>query len=447
MIRRHPNRVETSQRTIPNREQRRERLAAELCCREVPFPIAPEVAVRYLSLFDSEVPFGTGSLTSEFVDLDTYADFQVFENLSPDAHQSWAELVSRQQQQKSRFACRQYLQGEQTFEIQGDFIPDYYLLNARIYQQTGWQLATVSQIIPAHIFFHCHSRRFFPVTTFMRPLGTDYLEEPDIGHDIAGHVATFTIPEVAYVMNQHGLANERVQKEKHERMLLARSEEERQAIESEAQELLMLAGRIYWFTVEFGLIQEAGQLRAFGAGILSSPGETRHSIESDEPNRIWIDPTVDSDLLRLATTDYLISEFQKTYFVLKSFDSLRTLTCNRILKVIRQAQRLPHATWREVCPGDQVYNVGRTVIGPNEKYFNYQDPESADACLLRTAQRNLGLIHQGLDLRTPEEQDFYNRFPSVPANVLKRYNHGRRKKCSGQCAGCRKQTQPQPIDP
>ena len=359
-------------------------------------------------------------LTDWSVNLGEFKDQQVFDSLTEKDHLSWADLVQRQQEQKLRYACQEYIEGEETFEIKGKTIPDYYILNARIYQQTGWQLATVSEIIPAHVFFHCHSRKFFPVTTFMRPLGTDYLEEPDIGHDIAGHVATFTISEVAFVMNQHGLVNEIIQKEKALKLAKAGSEIERAQIEANANEFLLYAGRIYWFTVEFGLVLEKSHLKAFGAGILSSPGETRFSVDSPEPNRVLIDPANDRDLLRLATTDYLISEFQKTYFVLKDFQSLRSLTADRILNVIRQAKRLPHLTWREVVAGDQVLNVGRSVVGANEKYVALIAGLDEDECMLRTANRNLKLLANGLDINSQVEQSFVDDLPQLPAPLLQR---------------------------
>ena len=198
----------------PSKATRLRKLEVILGRQEVPFPIDPATAKGYLELATKNVPFGIGSLTDLTVDLKGFTNEQVFESLTWQDHLSWANLVKSQQEQKHRYACREYLDGEKKFEIRGTTIPDYYILNARIFQQTGWQLATVSEIIPADVFFHCHSRKFFPVTTFMRAPGTDYLEEPDIGHDIAGHVATFTIPQVARVMNNHGLANDIIHQEK-----------------------------------------------------------------------------------------------------------------------------------------------------------------------------------------------------------------------------------------
>ena len=380
-----------------SKEQRREKLVQILDRTDVPFPIQADRKARYLADFDSDVPFGTGSLSEVSVELGEYANSQNYPSYTPEEHLSWACLIADQQHTKHEFACREYLQGEETFEIGDNVIPDYYLLNARIYQQTQWQLATVNMIIPAELFFTCHSRRFFPVTTFMRPLGTDYLEEPDIGHDVAGHVATFTIPAVADVMKHHGDARDMIYAERNEKLEQANSEQERQEIKDWAEELLLYSGRIYWFTVEFGLVLQEGKVRDFGAGILSSPGETRYSIESDESNRVLIDPAKDSDLLRLATTDYLISEFQKTYFVMESFDQLESITPERILWASKTAMEMPHFTWREIVPGDKVINVGSIATSPNEKYFRLMADHPMDDCLTRTSIRNLRMFANGFD--------------------------------------------------
>jgi phenylalanine-4-hydroxylase len=159
-----------------------------------------------------------------------------------------------------------------------------------------------------------------------------------------------------------------------------------------------------------------GQVRDFGAGILSSPGETRFSIENQESNRILIDPADDYDLLRLAATDYLISEYQKTYFVMKSFDSLSTLKSQRIVDASKNALRLPHYTWREIVPGDCVINVGTVATSPNEKYYGLMTGLSSDECLRRTAVRNLRMFAAGMD------DSLLTQFkvppPPIPSGIL-----------------------------
>lgn len=304
------------------------------------------------------------------------------------------------------------------FSIGGATIPDFYLLNARIFQQTGWQLATVNMIIPAELFFTCHSRRFFPVTTFMRPLEQDYLQEPDIGHDVAGHVATFTIPVVAKVMQNHGIARNMIYQRRDELLDRAQEVQQRVAISRKADELLLYAERIYWFTVEFGLVMQGAELRAFGAGILSSPGETTYSIDSPKPTRLQIDPSRDCDLMRLATTDYLISEYQKTYFVTEHFDLLESLTPERIVETAKIAARLPHFSWRDVAPGDTVVNFGESSVSTNEKYFRLMSNQTADECMTRTAVRNLRMMAHGLAPSVDLNRVWRAPLASIPDQVV-----------------------------
>jgi len=405
-------------------KQTMELLTAIIHKDDVPFPIPREKRQPYLDACAAGKHFSVGNFTDQTVDLKHFKNSQAYDQYSFEEHLSWACLVANQQKTKHEFACREYLEGEELFEIGSAMIPNYWLLNARIYQQTGWQLATVKEIIPAELFFTCHSRRFFPVTTFMRPLGTDYLEEPDIGHDVAGHVATFTIPAVANVMQNHGRARDLIYSKRNEQLAGVTDPHEIESIKQRAEQLLNYAGRIYWFTVEFGLVMQDGEIRDFGAGILSSPGETKYSIQNDEPNRILIDPQSDADLLRLANTDYLISEFQKTYFVSESFDRLDTLTPERIFEASEKAMSLPDFTWREIVPGDNVLNVGRTATSVNEKYYRLIANQKMDSCLQRTAMGNLKMYADGFDRELLKQ--FRAAPPSIPKQALQWYRdtHG-----------------------
>lgn len=399
-------------------ESRLAALELVLARKDVPFPIHGQAARDYLAAARNQVPFSVGSLSKEVVELGSYQNAQHYDRYTQEEHLSWACLIAEQQQAKARYACREYLEGEAIFSIGGSMIPDFYLLNAQIYQQTGWQLATVSMIIPAELFFTCHSRRFFPVTTFMRPLEQDYLQEPDIGHDVAGHVATFTIPVVAQLMQNHGVARNLIYQRRDELLSDSPDESWGLRVSRRADELLLYAERIYWFTVEFGLVMQDQQLRAFGAGILSSPGETRHSIDSAVPTRLLIDPSSDADLLRLATTDYLISEFQKTYFVTKQFDLLNSVTPERIVAVAKLAAKLPHFSWRDVIPGDTVVNFGESAVSVNEKYFRLQCDIPADDCLTRVAIRNLRQFVHGLEPGVELERVWRAPVPLVPHEIL-----------------------------
>jgi phenylalanine-4-hydroxylase len=388
-----------------------------LANRDVPYPISPERAAASFQKAAAGAPFEIGELSEEHIELGQYTNKQHYEEYSIEDHLSWACLIAEQQRTKHRYACREYLEGEEIFQIAGTNIPDFYLLNARIYQQTGWQLATVNTIIPAELFFTCHSHRFFPVTTFMRPIEQDYLQEPDIGHDVAGHVSTFTIPVVASLMKNHGTARDMIYEERDRRIEKVATEEDRARINAKADELLFYAQRIYWFTVEFGLVMQGNGVRCFGAGILSSPGETIYSIDSPEPNRILIDPSKDTDLLRLASTDYLISEFQKTYFVMESFPLLASLTPERIVETAKRASFLPHFTWREIVPGDRVLNIGKKMTSIQEKYYRLMANQPLDDSLKRTAIRNLRLSNLGLIKQDELARAFKVVPPEIPEAV------------------------------
>ena len=153
-----------------------------------------------------------------------------------------------------------------------------------------------------------------------------------------------------------------------------------------------------------------------GLAVKLLAGETSYSIDHPNSNRILIDPSCDHDLLRLATTDYLISEYQKTYFVMKSFDLLESLTPERIVHTAKTAMQLPHYTWREVAPGDDTLNVGSSVTSPNEKYFRLMSDLPLDECLTRAAIRNLRMYAQGFD------HELLNQFkahpPTVPREII-----------------------------
>ena len=386
-------------------DERMSALEALLTETDVPFPISQSKASAYLNA--SHRPFKVGTLSDKTIDLSEYSNHQDYEALTFEEHLSWACLIKDQRATKHQYACKEYLWGEDIFPINGTVIPDYHFLNARLYQQTGWQLATVTTIIPSSLFFRCHRYRFFPVTNFMRPLGTDYLEEPDIGHDVAGHIATFTIPQVAEVMNNHGVAHERILEAMKLRLKSAKTEKEKTEIVQESELLSLYAGRIYWFTVEFGLVMQDERLVAFGAGILSSPGETPYSVDSKEASRILIDPTSDRDLLRLATTDYLIDEYQKTYFVMKDFESLSSITPERILSIVEEAYHLPHLGWRDVLEDDVLINVGSEAMAPHKKYELVSRNEPIDEASRRVVLRNIALPSIGPeDHLNPAAQKF-----------------------------------------
>jgi len=167
---------------------------------------------------------------------------------------------------------------------------------------TGWSVVPVPMLIPDHVFFWHLANRRFPAGNFIRTRETfDYIQEPDVFHDVFGHVPMLTDPVFADYMQEYGRAGWRAME----------------------YNRLKALGALYWYTVEFGLIQEDVGLRAYGAGILSGPTEAVYAVEAESPNRIMLN--VD----RVMRTDYVISDLQPTYFVIDSFEDLYHQTVER----------------------------------------------------------------------------------------------------------------------
>lgn len=210
-------------------------------------------------------------------------------------HETWKMLYARQIGLLETYAAQEFVAGARALDASPDSIPRIEDTNRVLQRCTGWQIVAVPGLIPEeHFFAHLANCRF-PVTVWIRRRDElDYLSEPDIFHDFFGHVPLLTNPVFARFMQAYGEAGPKA---------LA------------AGGLQMLA-RLYWYMVEFGLIKTPQGLRVYGSGILSSKGETVYSVESPKPNRIAF------DLERVMQTDYLIDDFQRTYFVIDSFEQL-----------------------------------------------------------------------------------------------------------------------------
>ena len=195
-----------------------------------------------------------------------------------------------------------------------DQIPRFEDINERLQRATGWEIVTVPGLIPEVPFFTLLANRKFPVTDWIRtPDEFDYVVEPDIFHDLFGHVPLLFNPVFADYVQRYGQGGLK-------------------AAELGACEML---SRLYWYTIEFGLIRESKGLRAYGAGILSSPGELPYSVQSPLPQRL---PLV---LERTMRTRYKIDSFQQTYFVIDSFDQLFDMTAADFSPIYQQLQGLP----------------------------------------------------------------------------------------------------------
>ncbi len=225
-----------------------------------------------------------------------YTVAQDWGHYRPEDHATWATLHRRQLDLVERYAAPEFLAGVRALGASSTQIPRFEEANRVLVEATGWQIVAVPGLIPEQVFFDHLAQRRFPVTVWIRRREElDYLVEPDVFHDFFGHVPLLTNPIFARFMQAYGEAGAK-------------------ALATPGG-ITMLA-RLYWYMVEFGLIRTDGALRVYGAGILSSKGETVYSIESPVPQRIGF------DLLRVMRTEYRIDDYQQTYFVIDSFQQL-----------------------------------------------------------------------------------------------------------------------------
>ncbi|HET7335479.1 MAG TPA: phenylalanine 4-monooxygenase [Rhizomicrobium sp.] len=211
-------------------------------------------------------------------------------------HGVWKTLWERQSQVLPGRAADEFLDGLKNCKLVADQIPDFERLSDDLEKITGWRVVAVPSLVPDEIFFDHLANRRFPAGQFIRkPSELDYLQEPDVFHDVFGHVPMLAHPVFADYMEAYGKGGQRALKE---------------------FGALKNLSRLYWYTVEFGLIQQAQGLRIYGSGIVSSRAESIYAVESPSPNRIGF------DLERVMRTDYRIDDFQETYFVIDSFDQL-----------------------------------------------------------------------------------------------------------------------------
>lgn len=215
----------------------------------------------------------------------------------------WNDLFARQMDILPGRAATAFLDGLEKLDLGCGGVPDFGAMSEELGKLTGWSVVPVPMLIPDHIFFWHLANRRFPAGNFIRTRETfDYIQEPDVFHDVFGHVPMLTDPTFADYMQEYGKAGWKAMR----------------------YNRLKALGALYWYTVEFGLILEGGKdLRAYGAGILSGPTEAVYSVEANSPNRIMLN--VD----RVMRTDYVISDLQPTYFVIESFEDLFRQTVER----------------------------------------------------------------------------------------------------------------------
>ncbi len=231
---------------------------------------------------------------------------------SDEEHHRWQRLYERQMDLLVGRACDQYMNGVELLGMQSHQIPQLNDINKVLLDTTGWQTAEVPALINFTDFFTLLANKKFPVATFIRSEAEfDYLQEPDIFHEIFGHCPLLTNPAFAHFTHTYG------------KLGLAASKEDR-----------VYLARLYWFTVEFGLLNTPDGLRIYGGGILSSPGETIHALESNEPERVSLDPL---DAMR---TPYRIDIMQPLYYVLENADDLDAMADMDLMSLVEKAKQL-----------------------------------------------------------------------------------------------------------
>jgi phenylalanine-4-hydroxylase len=247
-------------------------------------------------------------------------------------HATWDRLFERQSRLLPGRASEAFLRGLDVLKLSKPGIPDFEELSERLMKLTGWQVVAVPGLVPDAVFYeHLANRRFVAGNFIRRPDQLDYLQEPDVFHDVFGHVPMLADPRFAdYVVawGQGGLRS------------------------MQFNAIHRLA-RLYWYTVEFGLIEEEGNLRIYGAGIVSSKGESIFALDDPSPNRLRF------DLARVMRTEYRIDDYQQNYFVIPSFDELLRVTQETDFAPLYQAldgtTDIPIA---EIVEGDQVITRG-----------------------------------------------------------------------------------------
>ena len=263
------------------------------------------------------------------------ADWTVAQNweaFSADEHAMWDRLFARQTAMLPGRAADAFMRGIDVLKLSRPGIPDYRELNARLMAATGWQIVAVPGLVPDQVFFDHLANRRFPAGNFIRtPEQLDYLQEPDVFHDVFGHVPMLADPVFADYMVAYGQGG----------------------LRSLGFGALDHLARLYWYTVEFGLIQQPDGLRIYGAGIVSSYAESIFALEDASPNRIAF------DLLRVMRSHYRIDDFQQNYFVVSSMEQLLKVTVETdFAPLYAKLESMPDILVGEIVSEDVVVTYG-----------------------------------------------------------------------------------------
>ncbi len=261
--------------------------------------------------------------------IDDFVIDQQWHRYTHGEHNAWRILFQRQSRVLSECVVPEFLTGLRM--IANDNIPDFRIINSALAQATGWKLVAVPGLVPDEVFFHHLAHRRFPATRWIRrPEQMEYLREPDIFHDVFGHVPLLFEPAYADYLAAYGRAG----------------------LDALQKDALPYIARVYWYTVEFGLVRRNGRSYIFGAGIVSSKSESIFALESTSPHRIAF------DLIRAMRTTYRIDDFQQTYFVIKDFRTLSAFINRDLSRIYDRVRRLGDLHAANLYENDSILTRG-----------------------------------------------------------------------------------------
>lgn len=263
---------------------------------------------------------------------------QFWEKYTPAQHGVWRTLYARQSKLLKDRACDEFFQGLKGLRLSEDRIPNFEETSNELEKLTGWRIVSVPCRVPDEIFFGHLANRRFPAGRFIRPPDElDYINQPDVFHDIFGHVPMLAHPVFSDYMQHYGKAGLRALRD---------------------FGMMSHLARLYWYTVEFGLINNPAGMRIYGSGIVSSKAESIYCLDNDSPDRIGF------DLERCMRTEYQRSDFQKLYFVIDSFEQLFRDTYQDFAPLYAKLKTGPTYEPGTLLPADRVFNRGtHTYVG------------------------------------------------------------------------------------
>ena len=261
---------------------------------------------------------------------------QDWQSYTAEEHDRWDRLFTRAMKVLATRACPEFLDAVGTLDLSDGGVPVMERLSDKLEPLTGWRIVPVTDLVPDEVFFNHLANKRFPAGAFIRPEAEfDYLEEPDIFHDIFGHVPLLANPVYSDFMQAYGKGGQRAMD----------------------RGMLKNLARLYWYTIEFGLVKSGDDLKLFGAGIMSSVSESVFALEVTSRHRF------EFDLHRVMRTDYIIDDFQQTYFVIDSFEQLLD-DCYKDFTPVYDA--LEGAT---VIAPEQTIGADRVLNGGTLAYF------------------------------------------------------------------------------